>query len=434
MLETLKNAWKIKDLRYKILFTLFIILIFRIGSVIPVPFIDTETLKAMFANETQGAAESVLVALSSLSGGALQYGAIFAMGVTPYINSSIIMQLLTVAIPYLERLSKEGEEGQKKIAKYTRFVTVLLGLIQGIAYFFYLKNNSCLNVKSTGANWFAGFVIVFTLTAGSALVMWLGEQIDEKGIGNGISMLLFAGIIARAPQAFLQLYAWWQGGASEKIAVIAIILVFIAIIIFIVWMTNAERRLPVQYAKRVVGRKMYGGQSTHIPIKVNMSGVMPIIFASSILMVPTMILSFMSNTESWIYKILSLFSAQAGPFYAVIYFGMIIAFAYFYVTIQYNPVEMANNLRKNSGSIPGIRPGQPTADFIKKVLSRITLIGALFLSVIAVGPIIFGMLNQTFASVSLGGTSILIIVGVAIEVVNNLESQMMMRHYKGFLD
>lgn len=434
MLETLKNAWKIKDLRYKILFTLFIILIFRIGSVIPVPFINTEALTAMFANDGVSGVASFLTNLSALSGGALQYGAIFAMGVTPYINASIIMQLLTVAIPYLERLAKEGEEGQKKIAKYTRFVTVLLGLIQGIAYFIYLSNNSCLSVTSTGAKWFAGFVAVLTLTAGSALVMWLGEQIDEKGIGNGISILLFAGILSRAKDAIMQLYYWVQAG--EVVPVIALVLVFVLIIIFIVWMTGAERRLPVQYAKRVVGRKMYGGQNSHIPIKVNMSGVMPIIFASSILMIPTMILSFWSvgaEEPSWIYKVLSLFSTQ-GPFYAVLYFALIIAFAYFYVTIQYNPVEMANNLRKNSGSIPGIRPGQPTSDFIKKVLSRITLIGALFLSVVAVGPIIFGLFNQTFASVSIGGTSVLIIVGVALEVVNNLESQMMMRHYKGFLD
>lgn len=434
MLETLKNAWKIKDLRYKILFTLFIILIFRIGSVIPVPFINTEALTAMFANDGVSGVASFLTNLSALSGGALQYGAIFAMGVTPYINASIIMQLLTVAIPYLERLAKEGEEGQKKIAKYTRFVTVLLGLIQGIAYFIYLSNNRCLSVTSTGAKWFAGFVAVLTLTAGSALVMWLGEQIDEKGIGNGISILLFAGILSRAKDAIMQLYYWVEAG--EVVPVIALVLVFVLIIIFIVWMTGAERRLPVQYAKRVVGRKMYGGQNSHIPIKVNMSGVMPIIFASSILMIPTMILSFWSvgaEEPSWIYKVLSLFSTQ-GPFYAVLYFALIIAFAYFYVTIQYNPVEMANNLRKNSGSIPGIRPGQPTSDFIKKVLSRITLIGALFLSVVAVGPIIFGLFNQTFASVSIGGTSVLIIVGVALEVVNNLESQMMMRHYKGFLD
>ncbi len=425
MLETIKNAWKIIDLRKKILFTLLIIVIFRIGSVIPVPFIDPSSL----ANS--GASNDFFNYLSILTGGGLQYGAIFAMGVTPYINSSIIMQLLSVAIPYLERLSKEGEEGRKKMAQYTRYATVILGLIQGTAFFIYLKNSRFLNVKSTGGMWFAGFVIVLCLTAGSALVMWLGEQIDEKGIGNGISMLLFAGIISRGPDAFRALKAYWE--MDYQVAVVAIVVVFLLVIAFIVWMSHAERRLPVQYAKRVVGRKMYGGQNTHIPIKVNMSGVMPIIFASSILMIPTMILSFWTNNAHWFHKLLSLFSTQ-GPLYAVLYFGLIIAFAYFYVTIQYNPVEMANNLRKNSGSIPGIRPGQPTSDFIQKVLSRITLIGALCLSVVAVGPIIFSFFSSAFASISVGGTSVLIIVGVALETVNNLESQMMMRHYKGFLD
>ena len=427
MLETLKNAWKIVDLRKKILFTLFIILIFRIGSVIPVPFIDPDALAASMSSDSN----PFITLYSTLSGGALQYGTIFAMGVTPYINSSIIMQLLSVAIPYYERLSKEGEEGRKVIAKHTRFVTVILGLVLGIAYFIYLSNNNLLSVYTTGAKWFAGIVAVLTLTAGSALVMWLGEQIDEKGIGNGISILLFSGILARAKDAFMALYSWWKAG--QHISVIAIVVVFLVIIGIIVWMTNAERRLPVQYAKRVVGRKMYGGQNTHIPIKVNMSGVMPIIFASSILMIPTMILSFWGTSDHWFYKILTLFSTR-GVFYAVLYFALIIAFAYFYVTIQYNPVEMANNLRKNSGSIPGIRPGKPTSDFIQKVLSRITLLGALFLSVVAVGPIIFGLFNDTFASISVGGTSVLIIVGVALEIVSNLESQMMMRHYKGFLD
>ncbi|MBQ3549935.1 MAG: preprotein translocase subunit SecY [Clostridia bacterium] len=427
MLETIKNAWKVADLRKKILFTLFIILIFRIGSVIPVPFIDPVALgKTMSESNVFGSY------FSTFTGGALQYGAIFAMGVTPYINSSIIMQLLTVAIPYYERISKEGEEGRKIIAKHTRVATVILGIIQGLAFYIYLNRSNLLKISGTFAEWFAGFVIVLTLAAGSALVMWLGEQIDEKGIGNGISILLFAGILSRFPDAVGQLIAWWQAG--EPIATVLIVVVFLLVIAFIVWMTNAERRLPVQYAKRVVGRKMYGGQNTHIPIKVNMSGVMPIIFASSILMIPTMVLSFWNPKEpNWFYKILSMFSTQ-GVFYAVLYFAMIIAFAYFYVTIQYNPVEMANNLRKNSGSIPGIRPGQSTADFIKRVLSRITLIGAICLSVVAVGPILFGLFSPAFANISIGGTSVLIVVGVALEIVNNLESQMMMRHYKGFLD
>ena len=424
MLETLRNAWKVKEIRNKILFTVFIILIFRVGSVIPVPYIDVAALKA--ANET-GATNEFFSYLSILTGGGLEYGAIFAMSVTPYINSSIIIQLLCVAIPYLERLQKEGEEGQKKLAQITRYTTVLLALIQGTAYFFYLKNSNYLSV-SGGAVVFAAFVLVLAFAAGSALVMWLGEQIDVKGIGNGISILLFAGILSRGPQAFEYLIMNWE---LHKVAVIGIVLLFLAVIVFVVWMTEAERRVPVQYAKRVVGNKMYGGQNTHIPIKVNMSGVMPIIFASSILMLPTMILSFMRNTESFWYKALSLFSVQ-GIFYAVIYFLLIIGFAYFYATIQFNPVEMANNLRKQGGAIPGIRPGKPTSDFISKILSRITLMGALFLSVIAILPIVIGSVGTI--NISLGGTSMLIMVGVALDTVRNLESQMMMRHYKGFLD
>ena len=424
MLETLRNAWKVKEIRNKILFTLFIILIFRIGSVIPVPYIDVAALKS--ANET-GATNEFFSYLSILTGGGLEYGAIFAMSVTPYINSSIIIQLLCVAIPYLERLQKEGEEGQKKLAQITRYTTVLLALIQGTAYFFYLKNSNYLSVTG-GAVVFAAFVIVLAFAAGSALVMWLGEQIDVKGIGNGISMLLFAGILSRGPQAFRYLIANWE---LNKIAVIAIVILFLAVIAFIVWMTAAERRIPVQYAKRVVGNKMYGGQNTHIPIKVNMSGVMPIIFASSILMLPTMILSFMRNQQSFWYKALSLFSVR-GIFYAVIYFLLIIGFAYFYATIQFNPIEMANNLRKQGGAIPGIRPGKSTSDFISKILSRITLMGALFLSVIAILPIVIGSVGRI--NISLGGTSVLIMVGVALDTVRNLESQMMMRHYKGFLD
>ena len=430
MLETLKNAWKVKELRNKIFFTIFIIAIFRIGSVIPVPYINTELL-LNGANSFSGTNEFFSY-LSILTGGGLEYGAIFAMSVTPYINSSIIVQLLCVAIPYLERLSKEGEEGKKKLASITRYTAVILALIQGIAYFFYLKGNRYLTVSDTGAVVFAGFVITLALTAGSALVMWLGEQIDAKGIGNGISILLFAGILSRAPDAAAALINNW---GAHKIAVIAILVIFLVVIGFVVWMTNAERRVPVQYAKRVVGNKMYGGQSTHIPIMVNMSGVMPIIFASSILMLPTMILSFAGTyaygTEPSWYKVLALFSTR-GVFYALIYFVLIIAFAYFYSTIQFNPVEMANNLRKNGGSVPGILPGKPTSDFISKILSRITLLGAIFLSVIAILPILVGDIGGM--NISLGGTSLLIMVGVALDTVQNLESQMMMRHYKGFLD
>lgn len=425
MLETIKNAWKVPELRKKILFTFFIIIVFRIGSVIPVPFVDPQAIASAGTNEFLGY-------LSILTGGGLEYGAIFAMSVTPYINSSIIIQLLSVAIKPLERLAQQGEEGRKKIAQITRYTTVGLALLQGIAYFFYLKNNNCLSVEG-GVVVFAAFVIILAFTAGSALVMWLGEQIDVKGIGNGISMILFAGIISRAPQAFNSLIKSWQLSTSSKFAVIGIVVAFILIVAFIVWMTNAERRIPIQYAKRVVGNKQYGGQNTHIPIKVNMSGVLPIIFASSILMVPTMLLSFefIAKPGTSFYKFLGLFSTR-GTFYAVLYFILIIFFAYFYTTIQYNPVEMANNLRKNGGAIPGIRPGKTTSDFISKILSRITLMGALFLSVIAILPIFIGNLGGI--NISIGGTSVLIMVGVALDLVQNLESQMMMRHYKGFLD
>lgn len=431
MLKTLRNAWAIKEIRNKILFTIFILLVFRVGSVIPVPFINPTALK-------EGSADNQFFSyLSVLTGGGLQYGAIFALSVTPYINSSIIVQLLTVVFKRLQEWSKEGEEGQKKLAQLIRFVTVILAVIQGIAYFIYLKNghNSkgvpFLNVEGTFATIFAGFVLVTTFAAGSTLVMWLGEQIDAKGIGNGISMILFAGIIARAPEAAISMINMALQG--QYIAVAAVVVIFIAVIMFVVWMTNAERRIGVQYAKRVVGNKMYGGQNTHIPIKVNMSGVMPIIFASSILMLPTMILSFMGTTpsETTLQKFLGLFAAD-GAFYAVVYFFLIIGFAYFYATIQFNPQEMSNNLRKNGGAIPGIRPGQPTTDFISKILSRITLLGALFLSVVAILPIVVGNVGKI--NIALGGTSVLIMVGVALDTVRSLESQMMMRHYKGFLD
>lgn len=426
MLQTLKNAWKIVDLRKKILFTLLIIVIFRIGSHIPVPFVDVDALSN---SATTGG--DFFSYLNILTGGAMNYGALFAMSVTPYINASIIMQLLGVAIPALDRLRKEGEEGQKKLSTITRIVAMVIALLQGFGYFMMLSNSGYLNI---GSSWFdlifAGIVIIACFTAGSALIMWLGEQIDNRGVGNGISIILFAGILSRAPQAFAALWSYFFD-YHMYIPVIAIILVFFAVIVFIVFMTDGERRIPVQYAKRVVGRKMYGGQSSHIPIKVNMSGVMPIIFASSILALPSTILSFMSNTESTMYRLLSVMGYRS-VFYAIVYLLLIIGFAYFYVQIQYNPIEMANNLRKNNGAIPGYRPGKPTSDFIAKILSKITLVGALFLGVIAVLPIIIGSVGGI--NVSLGGTSILIVVGVALDTVNQLESQMLMRHYKGFLD
>ena len=435
LFDTIRSAWKITELRKKILFTLLIIFIFRLGSYIPVPFIDTAALQADMSSALSGG-PTLFSYLSILTGGALEYGAIFAMSVTPYINSSIIVQLLQVAIPALERLAKEGEEGRKKLAKITRYVTVALAVLQGIAYYFYLRNSGSGYLEygrysPIGAQIFTAIIIILCFTAGSALMMWFGEQIDDKGVGNGISILLFAGILSRGPRAAASL--WYNAvDLGKYIPVIIILLVFLLVIAFIVFMTAAERRIPVQYAKKVVGRKMYGGQNTHLPIQVNMSGVLPIIFASSILAIPSTILAFIgeNSTSSWA-KVLGLFSFEK-PFYAVLYLLMIIFFAYFYVTIQYNPVEMANNLRKNAGVIPGIRPGKPTSDFIGKIISRITLIGALFLGVIALLPIVVGSIGGI--SVSLGGTSVLILVGVALDTVKAIESQMMMRYYKGFLD
>ena len=441
MFKTIRNAWSIPDLRKKILFTLLIVVIFRIGSVIPVPFLNMDAL----ANVMQAVDESgsLLSYLNTLSGGAFSNATIFAMGITPYINSSIIMQLLCVAIPPLERLSKEGEEGRKKIAAITRYVTVILGLIQGTAYFFYLKNQTDENgvaiAKYTEgfSLWFSAIVIILAFTAGTALMMWLGEQINKKGIGNGISILLFAGIVARLPYTVNVLSKYWetgvQGSSQYFVFVPLWIVLFLVVIWVITFMQDAERRIPVQYAKRVVGRKMYGGQSTHLPIKVTLGGVMPIIFASSILSIPSTIDMFVNQKAGGFWDNFFKAFSTTGWLYSVIYFVLILMFAYFYTTIQYNPVEMANNLKQNNGTVPGIRPGRPTADFIAKILSRITLIGALFLALIALLPIIYSAFTN-MGGLSMGGTSVIIIVGVALDTAKQLESQMMMRHYKGFLD
>lgn len=438
MFQTLRNAWKIPDLRNKILFSLFIILIFRIGSAISVPFVEVETIREAASSNTGGFMDY----LTLMSGGGFSSASIFALSITPYINASIIIQLLTVAIPPLERMAKDGEAGRKKLGQITRYVTVALGLMLGIAYYFMVRNQyNALVYTSGGWAWFSGIVIVLCFTAGSALMMWLGEQINEKGIGNGISILLFAGIISRGPSAFL--FLWQQfyefgvqqlgsGGEAVKnmIMPFVIIILFLVIIGFIVFMNDAERRIPVQYAKRVVGRKMYGGQNTYIPIKVNMSGVMPIILAVSILSIPSILATFFNLDNAFIRAF-----SQSSWLYLALYFVMIIGFAFFYVTIQYNPLEMANNLRKNSGAIPGYRPGKPTVDYIKRVLNKVTLIGSLFLGVIAVFPGVFGRLaGQSYTGLTLGGTSIMIIVGVALETTQQIESQMMMRHYKGFLE
>ena len=431
MFETWKNAFKQEDLRKKILYTLFIIFIFRLGSAIPTPFINPTALKSMVS----GGAD-FLSYLNIMTGGGLEQANIFAMSITPYINSSIIIQLLTVAIPALERLAKEGTEGQKTIQKITRYTTFILAIMQAIGFYFVMRRTSGVLEYTTGfSGVFAAIVIVAVFTAGTAVVVWLGDRITEKGVGNGISIILFAGILSRGPAAFMQLAAWWQLGSSNPMyyfLVPFIVLVFIAMIAFIVFMTDAERRIPVSYAKRVVGRKMYGGQNSHIPIKVNMTGVMPIIFAMSFLSIPNMIGSFANVKEGGFWdKFFKLFQTNSWV-YAVLYLLLIVAFNYFYVAIQYNPVEIANNLRKNIGAVPGIRPGKPTSDFIARVISKVTLVGAIFLGIIAVFPIVFSAITK--ANVSLGGTSILIIVGVALETMRQMESQMMMRHHKGFLE
>ena len=447
MFQILRNAWKIADLRKKILFTIMILLIFRVGSAITVPFVDVEAIKAMSNNTND-----FMGYLTMMSGGGFSNASIFALSITPYINASIILQLLTVAIPYLERLSKDGEAGRKKLGQLTRYVTVGLGLMLGIAYYFMVRNTyKALNpaagsMAPVGSQWFAAIVIILCFTAGSSLMMWLGEQINEKGIGNGISMLLFAGILSGLPNGFAFLYTYfWEGGIKSVIAgnsadignaiiAVIVVLLFLAMIGFIVFMSDAERRIPVQYAKKVVGRKMYGGQNTHMPIKVNMSGVMPIILAVSILSLPSILVTFFGEPEAGTFwaAIVGAFN-QNSWIYIILYALMIIGFSFFYVTISYNPTEMANNLRKNGGAIPGQRPGKPTADFIKRVLNKVTFIGALFLGVVALFPSLFGKISGV-TGMTIGGTSVMIVVGVALETVQQIESQMMMRHYKGFLD
>lgn len=434
MLKTIRNAWSIPDLRKKLLFTLMIIIVFRIGSVIPVPFLDMSALATAMNGMNEG--NTMLAYLNTLSGGAFANATLFAMGVTPYINSSIIMQLLTVAIPPLERMAKEGEAGRRKIGTITRYVTVGLGLIQGGAYWYYL-HKSGVTVYTEGFSLvFSAIVIILVFTAGTALMMWLGEQINTNGIGNGISILLFAGIVAQLPYTLSMLGQFWklagEGSTQFYFLVPLWIVIFVAIVWIITFMQDSERRIPIQYAKRVVGRKMYGGQSSHLPIKVALGGVLPIIFASSILSIPGTINLFAKVKDGFWGAFFNAFDTS-GWLYNVLYFILIIMFAYFYTTIQYNPIEMANNLKSNNGTIPGIRPGAPTADYIRNILSRITLIGALFLAVIALVPSIYGSATG-MGRMAIGGTSIIILVGVALETVKQLESQMMMRHYKGFLD
>ncbi|MBO5648529.1 MAG: preprotein translocase subunit SecY [Clostridia bacterium] len=425
MLQTLRNAWTIPELRKKILFTLLILVLYRLGAVLPVPFLSADLLTQMVNTYTDG---SFFQYFNILSGEAFSRATLFALSVSPYITAQIVIQLLTIAIPALERIAKE-ENGRKKIAQFTRIGTIILGLITAFGYTKYIE--SALIVDSA----FIRVVVMFCYVAGTALVMWLAEKIDEFGIGNGISMILFCNIIASLPASASSLLtaqnAIW---AKILVAVIAAAL-GIAILVFVIFMTNAERRLPVQYAKKVVGRKMFGGQSTTLPLKLNMSGVMPIIFANSIVAIPsTMSVMFPPKAGSFWDGFVKFFG-YTSPVYAILFFILIIAFNYFYIGISFNPVEVANNLKKNGGFILGIRPGKPTADYITRVLNKLTFIGALFLAVIAVLPLIINTIaGNKLGGIAFGGSSLLIIVGVALETFRELESQMTMRHYKGFLE
>ena len=444
MFKTLANAWKIPDLRRKLLFTLFILVIYRFGAAIEIPYIDHSQIEALKAT----AAGSIFEYLNIISGDAFSKATLFALSISPYITSSIVMQLLCVAIPALERLSKEGEEGRKKINNITRYVTVGLALMTSIGYYFLMKNTYGI-VTDEGKTWFGALVMITCYCAGASLIMWLAEKINEHGIGNGISMILFANIISSIPGMIKEgVVNNVQNGIAKigdgnvfggilTIFFVCIgIVVVLAIVAFVVFITNSERRLPVQYAKRVVGRKMYGGQNTNLPIKLNMSGVMPIIFASSICSLPATIMQFIPNSSnSGVGKFFNAIFSTDSIVYAIIYLVLIIVFAYFYIAISFNPVEVANNLQKNGGSIMGIRPGKPTADFIQKVLNKITLIGALFLGIIAVVPLVINIVTGgALGSIAFSGNSLLIVVGVALETVREIEAQMTMRHYKGFLE
>ena len=448
MFKTIRNAWKLPELRRKLLFVVFALLIFRLGAAIPVPYINTEYLQ-QYISANSG---TIFGLLNTLSGSALSHATLFALSIQPYINASIIIQLLTIAIPALERLAKDGgEEGKKKIQAITRYTTLAIGLLQGFGYYTLIKSYGLL----TNEGFWAGLVIVVSFTAGAVFLMWLGEQITEFGIGNGISIILFTGIVSRGPAMITTLVtgvknyvsapdttSWTDEAiqalqASTMHPLVALLLVvgMLALVVFIVFVSNAERKIPVQYAKRVVGRKMYGGQSTHIPIKVNLSGVLPIIFAQSIAMIPATIGMFVPSSQvegsGW-NTFLSVFNSTSA-LYAVIYFLLIIAFSYFYATIQFNPVEVANNLKKNGGFVPGFRPGRPTAEFLSKVLSRLTFFGAIYLGIVAILPIIVENVTS-ITNLSIGGTSVIIVVGVALETVKMIEAQMLMRHYKGFLE
>lgn len=437
MFKTLKNAWRIPELKRKLLFTLLIIVLYRLGANIPVPYVNPN----IFLETQTIFSGNILQFLNILSGEALGKATLLALGVSPYITASIVVQLLTIALPVLARWAKEGDEGQKKLTMLTRIITVVLALVTSIGYAFFLNAKSLLVVEKP--NFMQYMVIVLCYCAGAALVMWLAEKINESGIGNGISIILFANIIAGAYSLALSLWGLAFTDEGFKIGGLFLalgeLICIIAIIMLIVWMSDAERRIPIQYAKRVVGRKMYGGQNTNLPIKVNMAGVMPIIFANSIVAIPATIATFIPNENNGFVKFVTkFFNYNTWPYF-VVFLILLIAFAFFYIAISFNPVEVANNIKNNGGAIPGIRSGRPTVEFIKKVLNRITLVGALLVAVIACFPMavnnIATMFNSTsFTALAFGGSSMMIVVGVALETVRELEAQMSLRNYKGFLD
>ena len=428
MIQTIHKAWGVPELRKKIVFTLLILLIFRIGNAIPVPYINT-TLLGNYLDSMSG---TVLGLYNVMSGGAFAEATVFALGVQPYINSSIIIQLLTIAIPALERLARDGgEAGKKKIASITRYATVAIALLQGFGYYMICKNYNILEQQGI----WPALVIIVSFVAGSSFVMWLGEQVNEFGVGNGISIILFAGILSRMPNMVTMAASYIRTKGSIGYLWIALLIVgMLAMVVLIVHVNEAERRIPVQYAKRQVGRKMYGGQASTLPMKVNMSGVLPIIFAQTIASLPATIWAFVGIPEEGTVG-RSIYNAidTKSVLYLIVYFLMIIGFSYFYATIQFNPVEISNNLKRNGGFIPGFRPGKPTSDFIAKVLNKVTLFGAIYLGIVAICPLIAGKLLGN-SSLAIGGTSVIIVVGVALETVRALESQMMMRQYKGFLE
>ena len=434
MIQTLRNAWKTPELRAKLLFTLLIIVLYRLGAVIPMPFVNGQLLSTFLTTQTDG---SLFQYLNILSGEAFSRATLFALSISPYITASIVMQLLTIAIPALERMQKEGEDGRKKINQITRYVTVGLGLIMSFGYYQFLRNNNYSSeiLTERGRSVFGAIVIISVYVAGSSLIMWLAEKINESGIGNGISIILFANIVSSLPNIVFSLINLASQGTVSGILILVFgIVLSLVTIYFVVFMTNSERRLPVQYAKRVVGRKMYGGQNTNLPISINMNGVMPIIFANAIVSIPTTIMVFFSIQEGSFWDGLRKALNYTSPVYWVVNFLLIIAFAYFYVAISFNPVEVANNLKKNGGFIPGIRPGKPTSDYIKKILNKVTLIGALFLGIVAVVPLILASFVPNLSGFAFGGSSLLIVVGVILETQREIEAQLTMRHYKGFLE